>query len=267
MLDVVLRTCDRVYSIHKEILGTDHRVTGPDVTKLEIILRCLNSLIISMNKVDYGLRLIVIDDHSVGLEKIKKLLEKCKHPTEFISLENTGNGASMYACFKYAKEYGRERLFFVEDDYLHDVNCIPEMLYEYDFFKLKLNSEVALFPSDNIELYTHPQKNSIQCNIGIGRNRHWRSTMFSSYTFLCSKEILERYWYLFAMTEGYGKDLFINEGTTINAIWEAPYKNAGGAYLLSPIPSLSLHLHFKDHISPFINWKSWWDKNEYEINN
>jgi len=139
------------------------------------------------------------------------------------------------------------------------------MLYEYDMFRMKLNHEVALSPCDNIELYTQQSKNTIPCNIGTGRTRHWRSTMFSSYTFLCSKEILERYWYLFAMTEGTGKDPNIDESTTINLIWEAPYKNAGGAFLLSPMPSLALHFHFKDHLSPFIDWKSWWDKNECEI--
>ena len=171
----------------------------------------------------------------------------------------------MIACLKYAKNNGRERLFFVEDDYLHYPACIPEMIYEYDLFKMKLNHEVALFPCDNIELYTNQSKNVIPCNIGMGRSRHWRSTMFSSYTFLCSKEILDRYWYLFALTEGTGTDPNIDESTTMNLIWEAPYKNAGGAFLLSPMPSLALHFHFKEHLSPFIDWKNWWDKNECEI--
>lgn len=264
MLDVILRTCDKVYSVHESSSEVKHRMPNSKTTKLEILLRCVNSLIVSMNQIDSGLRLIIIDDHSAELKEIEKLIEKCNHSIEVISLEDTGNGASMYACFKWAKNNGTDRLFFVEDDYLHGINCIPEMIYEYDFFKIKLNHEVALFPCDNMDLYMQPQKNIIPCNIGVGRKRHWRSTMFSPYTFLCSKEILERYWYLFAMSEEYGKDPNVDESTTVNLIWSAPYRNAGGAFLLSPIPSLSLHFHFKEHLSPFIDWESWWDKNEYK---
>jgi len=266
MLDVILRTCSNVYTVHESASEVKHRATGPDVSKLEISLRCMNSLITSMNRVNDGLRLIIVDDHSDGLDKIKKLSEKCNHYTEIISLEDTGNGASMYTCFKYAKEFGRDLLFFVEDDYLHDITCIPEMIYEYDLFKLKLNHEVALFPYDNVELYMHPQKNVIPCNMGIGRNRHWRSTLFSTDTFLCSREILERYWYLFAMTKDYGKDSYVDESTTVNVIWNAPYKGAGGAFLLSPIPALAVHLHFKEHLSPFVDWESWWDRNALDDN-
>lgn len=262
MLDVILRTCARVYSLHEAASETKHRLPDANTTKLGIILPCVTSLVKSMNQVDSGLRLIVIDDHSAELTQIQKVVEKCKHPTEFISLEGTGNGASMIACFKWAKDNGKDRLFFVEDDYLHDPACIPEMLFEYDFFKMKLSHEIAFFPYDNIDLYMQPQKNAIPCNIGTGRNRHWRTTRFSTYTFFCSKEILERYWYLFALTEDYGKDPNVDEATTINLIWDAPYKNAGGAFLLSPIPSLALHFHFKDHLSPFIDWKSWWNKNK-----
>lgn len=262
MLDVILRTCDRVYSVHND---KQTRMPYAETTKLEIMLRCINSLIKSMNSVNFGLRLVVMDDHSKELDKISKLVNQCKHDTEVISLQETGNGASMYACYKWAKDNGRDRLFFVEDDYLHHEDCITEMLYEYDFFRMKLNHAVALSPSDNMDLYMHQAKNIVPCNIGIGRTRHWRSTRYSTFTFLCSKEILERYWYLFEVHRNYDDDPYLERDHTTNLIWEAPYKNAGGAFLLSPIPSLALHFHFKEHLSPFIDWKDWWDKNECDI--
>jgi glycosyltransferase involved in cell wall biosynthesis len=270
--DVILRTCNRVYTVHASgDGGKNQRIPGPKFTKLDIMTRCVSSLITSMNLVDSNfvdLRLIVVDDHSsnVGIRKIKSLMKKCKCPTEFISLENgTGNGASLKACYDWARSNGKEYLFFVEDDYLHDPACLPEMLYELEFFKIKLkNHEVALFPYDNIDNYMQASKNSVPCFMMIGSKRHWRTVTNATSTFLCSKNILERYWYLFERMEDDGKDPSVSEDTTTNLIWTAPYRQAGGAYLLSPIPSLSLHFHFNEHLAPFIDWKKWWDESKEE---
>jgi len=262
MLDVVLRTCDNMYSVHDSASEAKPRIPGPGFTKLDIMLRCINSLVVTMNQVDVGLRLIVIDDHSAGLEEIQSVIERCKHPTEVISLEDTGNGASLKACYDWAKDNGRDRLFFVEDDYLHDPGCLPEMLCELEFFKLKLNHEVALFPYDNIDNYMQATKNNEPCFMALGSKRHWRTATNTTSTFLCSKEILERYWFLFERMTHYGKDPSVSRDNTTNMIWTAPYKQVGGAYLLSPIPSLSLHFHSEGHLSPFIDWRSWWDRNK-----
>lgn len=267
MLDVILRTCDIVYSVHDSASEVKHRVPGPEFTKLDIMLRCINSLVVSMNQVDEGLRLTVIDDHSVGLEKIQSVVGRCKHPTEIVSLKGTGNGVSLEACYNWARDKGDSYLFFVEDDYLHDPDCLPEMLYELDFFKLKLSHEVALFPYDNIDNYVQMSKNNEPCFMALGSRRHWRTVTNTTSTFLCSKKILERYWFLFERMTQYGKDPSVNRDNTTNVIWTAPYKQAGGAYLLSPIPSLAIHFHFKGHIIPFIDWKNLWEKNKEEIKN
>lgn len=158
--------------------------------------------------------------------------------------------------------FGQDNFFFVEDDYLHEINCIPEMLFELDFFKMKLNNEVALFPYDNIDNYMQAAKNNVPCFMSLGQRRHWRTVTNSTGTFLCSRVTLERYWYLFERMGEYDTDPSVNEDNSRNVIWTGPYKNAGGAYLLSPIPTLSLHFHFKEHLSPFVDWKEWWEKNE-----
>lgn len=261
MLDVILRSCDRVYSVHESSMEVKDRIPGPRVSKLEIILRCVNSLVTSMNQIENGLRLVLVDDHSEGIEKIQEIANRCNHPKIFISMEKTGNGASMKACNHWARDEGRDNFFFVEDDYLHDVGCIPEMLFELDFFKMKLNHEIALFPYDNIDNYIQAEKNNVPCFMSLGQRRHWRTIINSTGTFLCSRIILERYWYLFERMADYGTDPSVNEDNSRNVIWTGPYKNAGGAYLLSPIPTLSLHFHFKEHLSPFVDWRDWWERN------
>ena len=265
-LDVILRTCDRVYTVHASSQDKNNmRIVGPQFSKLDIMLRCINSLIVSMNLIDSkmaDLRLIVIDQNSSkdGISKIKELIKSCKFSQQFIFSDGAGNGDSLKTCYEWARDNGRDLLFFVEDDYLHDPACISEMLVDLEFFKFKLQHEVALFPYDNIDNYMQREKNSIPCFIALGSRRHWRTVNNATSTFLCSKNILERYWFLFERMMQDGKDPLVCEDNTTNLIWSAPYRKAGGAYLLSPIPTLSLHFHFKEHLSPFVDWRRWWDQ-------
>lgn len=256
-LDVILRTCDQVFSVHNSGSGNQYRVPGPGFTKLDVMLRCVNSLLISMNLVE-DLRLVVVDDHSDNVEEIKNLLKKSRHPIEFISMTETGNGPSLKACYDWAQKEGREYLFFVEDDYLHSPLCIQEMVSDLPMFKKKLDYEVALFPGDNIDLYKQAEKNNFPCYMTLGSNRHWRTACCSTSTFLCSRHLFKKYRFLFEKMTHYGRDPSIGEATTYNQIWTAPYSQTGGAFLLSPIPTLSLHFHFQEHLSPFTNWQDWW---------
>lgn len=259
-LDVILRTCDQVFSVHESGSGNQYRVPGPAFTKLDIMLRCINSLLISMNLSKEDLRLVVVDDHSNEIERIRNLLERCNHPVKFIPMIETGNGVSLKVCYDWAQEEGRDYLFFVEDDYLHSSLCVQEMISELPMFRKKLNYEVALFPCDNIDNYMQTAKNNVPCFITLGSNRHWRTTCNSTSTFLCSKYLFEKYYFLFEKMTHYGRDPSVGEATTYNQIWTAPYNQMGGAFLLSPIPTLSLHFHFQEHLSPFTNWQDWWSR-------
>lgn len=261
-MDIILRTCDRVQSVHYDVDGKTERLVGPDHNKLDIILACLKSLIVSMNRVNNNIKFVIVDDHSSEkcVEKIKEITSSCIHSVELLSMEDTGNGASLKTCYELAYKSKSDLFYFVEDDYLHYPTCIEEMLYDRNEIMKKLNHDVAIFPSDNVDNYKDTYKNSIPCYMVLGKNRHWRTVNNATYTFMCSKNILERYWYLFKLAGKYDYDGVINEDNTTNIIWNAPYKNAGGAYLLSPIPSLALHLHFKDHIIPFINWNELWEE-------
>ena len=269
MIDVILRTCDTIKSVHYDCNGKTDRLVGPEYTKLDIIKCCVNSLVKSMNRITDGIRLIIVDDHSSseGIERIKQIANTCIHPTEFISLESgTGNGPSLTECYKAASESESDLFYFVEDDYLHDPMCIDEMIYERNMAMSRLNHEVSTFPADNVDNYLDARKNSVPCFMFLGKTRHWRTTTNATSTFMCSKSILDRYLYLFKlMGQQKPGDDTINEDNTTNVIWNAPYKNAGGAYLLSPIPSLAIHFHFKEHVIPYIDWKSWWEKNKEEI--
>ena len=271
--DIILRTCSEVYAVHPHSTYTldkdSSRMVGPGVTKSEILLRSLYSLVQTMNQADFDLRLIIIDDHSSKecLENMKKILKICKYPSEIINMETTGNGASLKVVYDWALKNGRDYLFFVEDDYLHAPTCINEMFNDHKIFQKKLNHEVALSPCDNPDNYSKPQYENIPCNIGLGKNRHWRTVTNSTSTFFCSHEILKKYWMYFEVMTNYGKGEKKNEVMVRNEIWKKPFTDGSGAFLLNPIPSLSIHLQyateFENQQSPFIDWKKWWDNSDW----
>jgi glycosyltransferase involved in cell wall biosynthesis len=247
-------------------------MVGPGVPKSEITLRSLYSLIKTINQADFDLRLIIIDDHSSKecLENIEKILKICKYPAEIINMETTGNGASLKTVYDWALKNGRDYLFFIEDDYLHAPTCMSEMLYDHITFQKKLNHEVALSPCDNPDNYLKQSYSNLPCNIGLGENRHWRTVTNSTSTFFCSHEILKKYWTYFEVMTNYGKGEKKDEVIVRNKIWEKPFTDGSGAFLLSPIPSLSIHLQyateFEEQRSPFINWKEWWNDSDWREN-
>ena len=256
--DIILRTCDRVYTVHGSSIENKTRVAGSD--KFSVMMGCIRSLIDSMNLVErVPLRLIIVDDHSEKFEAIMSLSELCKHPVVSVPMgETSGNGASLKTCYDWALINGSDYLYFVEDDYLHAPHCLPEMFSDLDFIRIKLrNHEVGLFPYDNIDNYMQGEKNSIPSFITLGSKRHWRTVSNTTCTFMCSKDILQKYWYLFELATHYGED-GVTEDNTFNQIWSAPMKQAGGAWMLSPIPTLAHHLHFREHLAPFTNWEDWW---------
>jgi len=61
----------------------------------------------------------------------------------------------------------------------------------------------------------------------------------------------------------YGVPGFENvcEDNTINLVWQAPYKMKGGAFMLAPLPTLSIHLHY-GVVSYFQDVMSWWESAE-----
>jgi hypothetical protein len=258
---IILRTCSEVYALHQSAeIKSLPRILGSEISKQEIILRSLNSLVKAINNCNEELSLTIIDDHSSSecLEEMEKILENCSVKVETFSLDETGNGASLGGVLDYGKEVGDGLLFFVEDDYVYNQNCLVEMFDTYRIFKEKLASEIALAPCDNMDNYITDYRN-VPCNIGIGSNRHWRTVTNSTCTFMCSSALLEKYWFIFDKLRLWG-DSNISESTTINSIWTAPFRNAGGAFLLNPIPSLAIHLAYKDQIPPFVEWEKWWEE-------
>lgn len=246
--DIVFRSCTRV-----EIFGQD-RKRLLDQSKSEVMNRCLNSLIRSIDTamlqgVDIPIRLVVLDDHSAEpfVAQIKTLLTHAPCETEFIALETTGNGPSVGEAYKWARKNSKDVIYFVEDDYLHEPNAIFEIIRSYERHAAVLGQDVTLFPTDMPDRYRHIE----ETQVFLGSHRHWRTIGNTTFTSITSIKILNAHWKSFIGLAQYGIDPEITEANTLQHI----YKQVP---CLSPMPSLALHYQQVDGLSPFTDWKKWW---------
>jgi len=242
-LDIILRTCSKVncFSGRDRDLITD---------KKELILGCLRSLVNSTRNLDWTLittKFIIIDDHSDDdtLDQINKIVSWKFHHNDYkiISIDKTGNGESLKACYEYANEHCDDLIYFVEDDYLHHPNAIPYMV---DFYNQDTYQSV-LHPTDYPDRYNRAYPSYII----RGRDCHWRTIKHTTCTFMITKGILVEHWDKYMGFTRYGLDPGVTEDTTINKIYE-------DISCFSPLPSLALHLQYIETLSPFVDWKNWW---------
>ncbi len=159
--------------------------------------------------------------------------------------------ANFYHSLLTAKKIDGDIFYFVEDDYIHSINSITEMIFSYEKFSTIFGKELVLLPSDYPYLYT----NDNMTRVYLGEKSHWRLVSESLVTFMTSKSlIIENFRKLERM------------GIEWVDPWEKPlheiYKDNP---CLSPIPSLAYHcanINSVFGVSPTIDHKKLWDENK-----
>ncbi len=272
-LTIIFRSCTNVNML------TQNKKRLFDKKKSEYTFRSLNSIIKSilasknnLKKVKFNI--IVIDHNSSknDLEQIKTQLNNSgldsslisldvnefKNEIENINAENKNvtqnqisNMSNIHKSFQIAKKQCDDLIYFVEDDYLHKINAIEEMIFTYERISSQIKDELILCPIDYPYLY-----NKIEpTNIFFGSSQHWRVSGESLCTFLTSADILKKHW-----------DKFISMCKYEHYPFEQPLHDIYKAeYCLSPIPSLAVHFTNINSIyglSPGIDWKKIWNENE-----
>ena len=271
-LTVIFRSCTSVNML------TQNKKRLFDKNKSEYTFRSLNSIIKSLNQAKAALPkiefdIIVIDHNSEknDIEQMKKQLDKSNLKNSIISLnvnefvnniksinarnekvtENQiSNMSNIHKSLLVAKDQCNDLVYFVEDDYLHQLDSICEMIFTYERISSQMNRELFICPTDYPYLYTKADTT----NIFLGSSKHWRKVEETLCTFLTSKIILQKYW-----------KKFISMCQFEHYPFEQPlhdiYKSE---YCLSPIPSLALHctnINSVFGLSPNMNWKKIWKEN------
>ena len=271
-LDILIRSCASVGML------TQSKQRIFEKEKIEYTLRSINSIIRSSKFAkelmpNLNINLTVIDHNSgeQNLKKIQNLLDnsnlnhnlinldlsefdsrikKTNAKNENVTPNQLSNMSNIYKSLDLSKKLD-DLIYFVEDDYIHELNSISEMILTYERIASQISNELILCPTDYPYLYTKTENT----NIFLGEKSHWRKINETLCTFLTSKQIVEKHWAkLMSMCEF--------EHYPFESPLHEIYKEE---LCLSPIPSIAIHCTNINSIyglSPNKDWKKIWDDNK-----
>ena len=271
-LDIILRSCGSVNML------TQSKQRIFEENKSEYTTRTLNSIV---NSINYNKKLfekiklkLTIIDHNTDekiLQSFKELLNKQFFKSEILKLDletyekdinktneegkevtknQISNMCNIHQSLYLAKDC-EDLVYLVEDDYLHNLEAIEEMIYSYERISSQLNKELILCPADYPYLYSNLQKT----NIFLGNKYHWRSVEETLCTFLTSKKLINDHW-----------EKFTSACKFEHYPFEKPFHEIYKKELcISPLPSLAIHftnINSAYGLSPLIDYRKIWEKNE-----
>ena len=271
-LDILIRSCASVGML------TQSKQRIFEKEKIEYTLRSINSIIRSSKFAkelmpNLNINLTVIDHNSgeQNLKKIQNLLDnsnlnhnlinldlsefdtrikKTNAKNENVTPNQLSNMSNIYKSLELSKKLD-DLIYFVEDDYIHELNSISEMILTYERIASQISNELILCPTDYPYLYTKTENT----NIFLGEKSHWRKINETLCTFLTSKQIVEKHWAkLIGMCEF--------EHYPFESPLHEIYKEE---LCLSPIPSIAIHCTNINSIyglSPNKDWKKIWEDNK-----
>jgi len=233
-LKVILRTCDKVDSVH----GQKRFI---NLSKKDLIFKCASSLKKSLDQLTNKIKfdLTVIDDHSS--EETVKFLKGISN--NLISLtDNSGNNKSMMRCYEEVLLSPDCFVYLVEDDYLHLESAIEEMYLSMVYFSKSLGGhQVAVVPNNDPLSYMPSRIED--CRIVLAPNgRHWRTVNTTTFTMMCHKYTILKNWDIFNTFASMYDGARVTEDNTINNLYRG-----GSVYCFAPIPSLGTHIN---HVPP-----------------
>jgi len=271
-LDILIRSCASVGML------TQSKQRIFEREKIEYSLRSINSIIRSSKFAkelmpNLNINLTVIDHNSgeQNLKKIQNLLDnsnlnhnlinldlsefdsrikKTNAKNENVTPNQLSNMSNIYKSLDLSKKLD-DLIYFVEDDYIHELNSISEMILTYERIASQISNELILCPTDYPYLYTKTENT----NVFLGEKSHWRKINETLCTFLTSKQIVEKHWAkLISMCEF--------EHYPFESPLHEIYKEE---LCLSPIPSIAIHCTNINSIyglSPNKDWKKIWEDNK-----
>ena len=262
-LHIVLRTCDKVSLQNNRIVPKD-----------ECVLRCLKSIVNSLQTFTKPYTLHIIDDRSTSdtIAKMQNIAPNAKY-TLLGERDETGlnNKQKSRYSVKVAYDYiyslpDTDLVYIVEDDYLHYPDSFTKMIEAHEYFtQYVAGKNIGIFPQDFTELYPHPQNKFNDtyvkpCIVIPGPDRYYRTTWFTHESFLIPVSVIKKYRKQFDRLLDIGSNEHDWEGSTISTVWESP-----DVMMLMPIMKTHcIHVSKKEDI-PFYNtdFEVLWEQNKY----
>ena len=271
-LDIIIRTCSSVNML------TQSKKRIFEKEKINYTLRSINSILKSINyakgyhpKIDIK---VIIIDHNSSDENLKKIIDLLNNSSldfklinldlkefekqikitnekkEKVTANQISNMSNIYKSLLLSK-ISEDLIYFVEDDYIHEIDSITEMLFTYERIASLTNKELIVCPTDYPYLYVQAENTKVF----LGEKYHWRKINETLCTFLTSKQVIEKHW-----------DKFLSMCTFEHYPFESPLHEIYKKELcISPIPSIAIHCTNINSIfglSPNKDWKRIWDENK-----
>ena len=227
----------------------------PNINKETLIKVCLMSLkssilkFLEKNNIAINLNLISDGSNEDFDSKINNLLNSEKFKISFFKSKISGNRGSYLECCDLT-EKSEDLVFFVEDDYLFELECINEIIFSFSKISSILKYDIFMCPSDYPFYYDSNYKTSLI----VGKNYKWRNVGETLLTFLFSRKLFNN---------------FRNEirlvGEQENSPFEKPlHEIFKKNNCFAPVNSLSYHL---SRSIPAVseNWLKLWETNYKKI--
>ena len=271
-LDIILRTCASVNMLSqskKRIFKSSKK--NYSLKTLKSIINSINHSKMKLKKIK--INLIIIDHNSEKkvIKKFKQLLKNQFFKSEILKLDInfykkkikkinqerkkvTDNQISNMSNINQSLNIGKnceDLVYFVEDDYIHKIDALEEMILAYERISTQLGKELIMCPADYPYLYNKLENS----NIMLGHNHHWRTINETLCTFLTSKKIIKKHF-----------NKFISACEYEHYPFEKPFHDIYKKELcISPIPALAVHFTNINSIyglSPLINYEKLWKENK-----
>tara|TARA_B100001250_G_scaffold143648_1_gene122949 strand:- start:2060 stop:3028 length:969 start_codon:yes stop_codon:yes gene_type:complete len=227
-----------------------------NVNKQDLIKICLLSLkdsilnFLNKHNVEFNLHLIHDGSNEKFNDEILKIVNSDKYNSNLYQSKVKGNRGSYIECCDQA-EKAEDIIFFIEDDYLFEKDCIEELIFTYSRISTLLNQDIFLCPSD----YPFYYDSVYETALFIGKEFRWRYVKETLLTIMFSKEVFLK-----------NKKNIRLVGEKINEPFEKPLDEIFNKVpCLAPIKSTAYHL---SRSVPAINedWLKLWKK-YYDIIN
>lgn len=245
---VALRTCGAVFNHwgHPHRLGSDDKST--------VILTCLHSLLSAITASGHEVVFSIHDDSS-SENLIRCMGELCQQFNVTGDLIESGKHNNFKTQYEWIKQQDYDYAYCVEDDYLHQIAALSEMVDICEHMRNFFPAEYSVFPFNIPHRYSHP--NLLYTSYIIkGATRYWRSSLHSTHTFFVSSATFNEYDHVMRSQAYQWPDISAVEDNNINTIWQEQKVR-----LLCPLDSLAWHIADESQEDTLGNWKQHWDEN------
>jgi hypothetical protein len=233
--------------------------------KIEVSSRCVFSLIDSLNYAlennpDVKIKLQIFDDHSDQefLDTLDRLISLAKFPVNLEYLESYGIMPSILHCYEHGRYYGKDWVYFIQDDFLFQQKSIDLMLNAIEDFSKNLGKPASIHAFNDPWEYYMPENVAVPCHLVASKDRYWRTNIHVPFSLMTHISIIRDNW-----------DLFYKMGTSevsgemeFESISRLYYERGYTAF--TPIPSLASHMQAETEKEYFVDWKPLWDNYDLE---